>query len=242
MSSDPEKDFLKQLFEQFTYEEIDNLVRALNEGKDEELIGDDDAGLDGVSEDIDLVDEEMVDESKLTFEEAKAAIQKLPPEKQEELANELLMKRAAQREWLGNEDDGFNHLPTAVLYGLYPESDVGKRAVIHHRAWRDMVELGLRRKAFNLNDADTIYQFTGGISDARVCKEAAAKLLKWCAKFSDDDTVAFGAADMRDMPEFKHYRVLAADEEQDDDWCHAHVASVKKFAAFLDQCGGFRFP
>ena len=140
-----------------------------------------------------------------------------------ELANELLMKRAAQREWLGNEDDGFNHLPTAVLYGLYPESDVGKRAVIHHRAWRDIVELGLRRKAFNL-------------------KEAAAKLLKWCAKFSDDDTVAFGAADMRDMPEFKHYRVLAADEEQDDDWCHAHVASVRKFAAFLDQCGGFRFP
>jgi hypothetical protein len=242
MSSDPEKDLLRAFFEQLTYEQIDNIIRALKEGKDEYDLGDDEDGLDDDGEDIDFDEESLVQEFGSIYEQAKAAISGLPPEKQEELADELLMKRAARREWLGDEDDGYNQVPTAVLYGLSPESDAGERVVIHHRAWHDTIELALRRKAFSFDESESIHRREEGIRDAKRCKEAAARLLKWCAKFSDNDTVAFGSNEVKDLPEFKHYRALAADEEPDSDWCHVHVASVKKFAEFLDHCGGFRFP
>lgn len=243
MSSDREEEFVKRLFEQFTYEEIENIARAVNANPDEKLFNDDDDdGLEGDGEDIDLDDEEMGDISKMTLEEAQEVIRTMSPAEQEELANEILMKRAAKREWLGDQDDGYNQTPTAVLYGLHPKSDVGKRTIIHYRAWQDMIELARRRNAFTYDEAESVYEMDGGVRDAQRCKEAAAKLLKWCARFSDDDTVAFGAECIRDLPEFRKYRVLAADEEQDDDWCHCHVASVRKFAAFLDQCGGFVFP
>lgn len=238
----PKHDQLRDFFEGLEPSQLDALREAFGSVDDNDDVDDEaewEKACQGEDDDDGSDDED--DETLAIFAKFQTLLGDLPPEKQQELADALASRASMMRDWLGDFDDGRNHVPNALMFGIASESDVGERAIVRYSAWDHIVELMLRIDAVTLDESEMLKERQDGIRDPKQCKAIAAKLRKWCGKYGAEDTVEFGPEELCDMEDFQGWQVLAADAETNDDMCQVQVGNVLKFAEFLDQCGGFRW-